>query len=110
MLTENEREWVSAGMAWVALRRWVAGADAGDAARLWFQDQMDVRFDAKHAVRMMGDGMASLEAETAGRVLDGMIPICGLTRSTSRAVAAASMPTLPAPWQWKRPPEQPLLP
>lgn len=71
MLTSQEREWVTAGMAWVSLRRWLCGQAEGEAARAWFEEQMDLRFDAKHAARMIGPGMEALEEKMRRLVLVG---------------------------------------
>ena len=57
-----ERDWITTGLAWVGLRRWMHGYDDGERAWAWFQEQMDLHFDAKHATRMIGPGMASLLA------------------------------------------------
>ena len=67
-LSTDEREWVLQGMAWVGLRRWRYGRDAGDQAREWFEEQMDLRFDARHAARYVSPALGRLEAEICGLV------------------------------------------
>lgn len=72
MLTEDERDWIVRGMAWVGLRRWLCGAAEAEKARVWFQAQMDLRFDAKHAGRHITPDMACLEAEFGDLVRAGV--------------------------------------
>ena len=60
--SEDEWDWVMCGLAWVGLYRWRCGTAAGERARAWFEEQMDLRFDAKHAARQIGPGMEALEA------------------------------------------------
>lgn len=74
MLTEQEREWIVAGMAWVALQRWVCGQKDGDAARAWFQDQMDVRLGDPNGVLPLGlsADMERLAAEMKRRMILGV--------------------------------------
>ncbi len=62
-LTTADREWIVAGMAWVGLRRWMCGAAEGEAARVWFEQQIDLRFDAMHGRRRITADMGRLEAE-----------------------------------------------
>lgn len=63
MLTEDEREWILCGMAWIGLRRWLCGSVAGDQARAWLQDEMDLRFGAKTAARHLTPDMERLGGE-----------------------------------------------
>jgi hypothetical protein len=41
-----ERDWITAGMAWVGLRRWLCGREEGERAWAWFQEQMELRFSS----------------------------------------------------------------
>ena len=72
MLTEDEREWIVRGMAWVGLRRWMSGETAGNQARVWFQEQVDLRFCVRTAGRYITLDMARLEAEFGCLVLAGL--------------------------------------
>ena len=74
MLTEDEREWIVRGMAWVGLRGWLCGAAEAEKARVWFQEQMDVRFCARTAGRHITPDMVRLEAEF-GSVMRAGLPV-----------------------------------
>ena len=48
MLTQDERDWIVAGMAWVGMRRWMCGAADAERAQVWFHSQIAARFSPSY--------------------------------------------------------------
>lgn len=66
-LTPGERQWIIDGLAWVGLRRWMYGLAAGEAARIWFEQQLDQRFSCRQGIYLT-PAMSCLEVQYAGRM------------------------------------------
>lgn len=66
-LTPGERQWIIDGLAWVGLHRWMYGLAAGEAARIWFEQQLDQRFSCRKGIHLT-PAMSYLEVQYAGRV------------------------------------------
>jgi len=75
-LTPGERQWIIDGLAWVGLRRWMYGLAAGEAARIWFEQQLDQRFSCRQGIHLT-PAMSCLEVQYAGRMRADPSPYLG---------------------------------